>query len=158
MRIQILSPLLFISLFLACNSGDKFKVQEESTFIPDYLIGNFEDDYEIQYSVTDSSFILLPNSVYHIKEWDINEQYFIAQNDNSNSYDPSKWSRIDWIQLSNMEPYVWAFCLSIYNAESAEEAKQSDNIEPESPKTGCNNFPFSRMKIIDSLDTNIPSY
>ncbi len=145
-------------LLIQCDSSIEPATKEKIKDVPAFLIGHFEDDYSIRYAVSDSAFILLPSSIYHIKKWSLQEQFLIAQNDSLNAYDPGLWSRIDWIELENMGDFTWAFCLSVYDAESADEAVASAKINPESPKTGCNGFPFSRMMRIEPTDSLRFSY
>ncbi len=52
--------------------------------------------------------------------------------------------------LAGMPPYEWAFCLSAYEASSAGEAEAAEIARREQPMTGCNGFPFSRMRRIQS--------
>ncbi len=150
--------ILFTTLIISCSKNEKSTQKDEERFLPTYLIGDFEDDYEIKYSISDSTFILLPDDVYHIKRWDLENNFLIALNDSANEYDPGLWTRIDWIELEDMEPFEWAFCLSVYNAPSAIEAENSANIDPSTPRTGCNGFPFSRMKRVQNIDSVTNSY
>lgn len=75
-----------------------------------------------------------------------------------NAYDPGAWTRIDWINLENMEPFEWAFCLGIYNAGSAQAAEAFTETNPQTPRTGCNGFPFSRMKKITEAQSDKNNY
>jgi len=158
MKLHYILLILLVVLFSQCAKENDNTVKNEGPAIPHQLIGFFEDDYQIQYSVSDSTFILLPNSIYHIKSWNIDEQYLIAQNDSSNSYDPGLWTRIDWIELNDMEPFSWAFCISVFNAETSLQAELDSQTNPETPMTGCNGFPFSRMKRIETIDNENSSY
>jgi hypothetical protein len=158
MKSYLISVVSILCALISCDSTGKIEAEVNTSNAPALLAGYFEDDYEIRYSITDSTFILLPDDIYHIEKWNIDKQYLIAQNDSSNSYDPGLWSRIDWIHLSEMDPYTWAFCLSVYNAESAIKAEESAEINAESPKTGCNGYPFSRMKPIEMPNSTMNSY
>jgi hypothetical protein len=110
------------------------------------LTGEFEDDYGITYSITSERWIQHPGSTYLITKWDAEEQYLIAQNGPDNPTSAGLWTRIDWMELEGMQPYAWAFCLSAYEAPTAEEAEQVQIADRGNPRTGCNGFPFSRMK------------
>jgi len=142
MASNILKLFLIASmlLFTFCSSSENE--------IPDYLIGEFQDDYNIEYQLSKNSFTLKPNNVFHIVEWNIDDRYFIAQNDSLNSYDANLYSRIDWMKLDDMKPFKWAFCLSAYKAVSADSARSVQIADRSNPKTGCNGYPFSRMKPI----------
>lgn len=112
------------------------------------MIGEFQDDYKIEYQLSEDSFIQKPNITYNIIFWNVEEQYFIAQNDSTNAFDTNLYSRIDWMEFENMEPFKWGFCLSAYNAPTADSAKAVLTADRSNPKTGCNGYPFSRMKPI----------
>lgn len=132
--------VLLLFFFLSCTSR---------VSVPEFVIGSFTDDYSIEYVISEDLFLQKPNIRYHILEWSPSQQYLIARNDSANSYDAGLYSRIDWVKLPNMEPYQWGFCLSAYNAPSADSARAVDIVDRENPKTGCNGYPFSRMKPIE---------
>lgn len=136
---------LVFSIFLIQCTGNKNLIapQIQDGFS---LIGNFQDDYNIDYSITDSTWILYPNYHYQILIHDKVEQYLICKNGINNSSEAGLFSRIDYIKLEENNDYKWAFCLSRYNAETAEEAKASQAADKSNPMKGCNGFPFSRMK------------
>ena len=83
---------------------------------------------------------------YRIVRWDIANQFLIAQNDSANVSDPNRWTRIDWLKLNDMTPFEWAFCFTAYKATTRQEAESTAAAKRETPRTGCNGFPFSRMK------------
>ncbi len=113
---------------------------------PLLLLGEFEDDYGIHYSISKKEWHQQPGSRYRIVRWRTDAQYLIAQNDTANPGDAGLWTRIDWIQLSGMPPYEWAFCMSAYAAPTAAEAERANIAQQQNPRTGCNGHPFSRMR------------
>ena len=110
------------------------------------------DDYGIRYSISDSIWRQHPGTLYHIDYWDSTGQFIIAQNDDSNPGDPGKWTRIDWTIFEDSEPYLWGFCITIYDAPSSIVAAAAIPALRDTPKTGCNGFPFSRMQRITESD------
>ncbi|MEO7358888.1 MAG: hypothetical protein ABI120_01075 [Gemmatimonadaceae bacterium] len=113
---------------------------------PALVVGDFEDDYGARFSITAQEFFQRSRNHFHIVRWNVRDQYFIAQNDSLNPSDPNKWTRIDWVPLSGMAPFEWAFCFSAYKAPTRAEAEATSTARRETLKTGCNGFPFSRMK------------
>ena len=114
---------------------------------PATLLGEFVDDYGARYRVTADEWVQLPRSRYHVVRWNTREQYLIARNDSANRDAPGRWTRVDWITLTDMAPYAWAFCYSAYDAPSAASAEAADSVvHRDTPRTGCNKFPFSRMR------------
>lgn len=114
--------------------------------VPASLLGEFIDDYDNRYSITPTEWTQWPHGRFHIVRWDTTRHYLIAQNDSANSSAGGKWTRIDWVTLDRMAPFEWAFCLSAYDATTAAAAEAVTIARPETPRTGCNGFPFSRMR------------
>jgi heat shock protein HslJ len=118
------------------------------------VLGEFEDDYGNRFTITPTLWHQLPGARYDIKSWHADQQYLIAQNDAANPGDPGLWSRIDWLELSGMPPYTWGFCLSAYRAPSAAAAESTHAARRDTPRTGCNGHPFSRMKRVVPGDSS----
>jgi hypothetical protein len=110
------------------------------------LLGDFQDDYGSSYRISAVEWLHMPNARYRVVDWFPSRRYLIAQNDEHNKNAPGKWTRIDWVTLDGMAPYTWAFCLSAYDAPTREAAEATAIARPETPRTGCNGFPFSRMR------------
>ncbi|MEM0962684.1 MAG: hypothetical protein AAGK21_09135 [Bacteroidota bacterium] len=115
---------------------------------PELVLGAFEDDYGSLYEVTPQVWSHRGYARYHIVRWRPGGDggYLVARNDPANPADGGRWTRIDWVRLDGMAPYEWAFCLSVYDAPTAESAESASVARPETPRTGCNGFPFSRMR------------
>lgn len=117
-----------------------------SSSITQLMDGNFVDDYGIGYSITDSLWTQLPNTRYHIIYCDTTAKYIQARNDESNTSEGGLFTRIDYMYFENMEPFNWGFCLTVYAAATFEEAKANTTADRQRAKSGCNGYPFSRMK------------
>jgi hypothetical protein len=126
----------------ACASASPAK----QSLAPASQIGEFLDDYGERYRITATEWTQLPRARYHILKWNVAGQYLIARNDSANASDAGLWTRIDWVDLPGMPPYRWGFCYSAYRAPSAAVAETVSVARRETPRTGCNGFPFSRMK------------
>ncbi len=109
------------------------------------LIGEFADDYGSAYTISGTEWRHGARARYHITKWVADQQYLIAHNNASNPSDAGLWTRIDWVRL-DMPPYTWAFCMSAYKAPTAAAAESTLVARRDTPRTGCNGFPFSRMK------------
>lgn len=116
------------------------------------ILGEFQDDYGSRFTITAGEWFQRPRARYHIVKWNAAAQYAIAQNDSSNPGQPRRWTRIDWMELAGMAPYQWAFCLTAYDAPTAAAAEATAPPRREIPKTGCNGFPFSRMRRLGSAN------
>jgi hypothetical protein len=117
---------------------------------PPLVIGDFDDDYGGRHAVSAREWIQQPRNRYHIVRWVPEEQYLIARNDSANRGAPGKWTRIDWVSLTGMPPYEWAFCLSAYDAPTQAAAEAATIARRDTPRTGCNGYPFSRMRRVEA--------
>lgn len=114
--------------------------------IPEVYLGAFIDDYGSRYQISQTEWQHGAGAKYHLISYHQKDNYLIAQNDASNPSDANLYTRIDLIQLNNMEPWNWGYCLTVYKAASIKEAINSAAADKTNPKKGCNGFPFSRMK------------
>ncbi|MES2275582.1 MAG: hypothetical protein V4592_06145 [Bacteroidota bacterium] len=137
--------LVSLSLFILSKSNGQVKPAGP---IPATFLGNFTDDYGIGYSITDTLWQQLPRTRFHIIRWNLAKQYLIARNDERNPGEAGLYTRIDFMQFNDMEPWRWGFCLTAYAAKTDAEAEATASADRVHPKTGCNGFPFSRMKIV----------
>ena len=116
---------------------------------PPLVIGAFDDDYGGHHVVTAGEWQQGRDPAradrYRIVQWNTAKRYLIAQNAAGNRSAPTKWTRIDWAPLDAMAPWTWAFCFSAYDA-SSEAAAEAASVDHAALKTGCNGYPFSRMK------------
>ena len=113
---------------------------------PSLVVGAFADDYGSAYLISRTEWRQDTQTRYRIVEWHTDSQFVIAQNAPTNASDANQWTRIDWIPLPGNAPYTWGYCLSAYNAPTKLAARNTHIAQPASPRTGCNGFPFSRMK------------
>ena len=134
-----------IAVFVAACAGRAATVRATAA-PPPMLIGDFTDDYGSRYVISTSVWTQLPRAHYRIVTWHVAAQYAIAQNDSANPGEKGRWTRIDWMPFTGMAPYEWGYCYSAFNAESAAIAESTHVAHRETPRTGCNGFPFSRMK------------
>lgn len=140
----------FICSFFTYSPKEKisrvFENKASTDSIPAYILGDFMDDYGIHYQVTDSLWTQKPGIKYHIIKWNTMDQYIIARNDIDNPADGNLYSRIDFMTFENMQPYLWGFCLTTYNAKNDSIAEFTAKANRLNPKSGCAGYPFSRMK------------
>ena len=145
--------IIFVLLF-SIDPTHKVSVKNDFAYtetdsIPAIFKGDFKDDYDIRYTISDSLWLQYPGAKYHILKWNIQEQYIIARNDSKNPSEKDLYSRIDYMLLNNMGKWTWGFCLTVYDASSETAAARSKPADRQNPKKGCNGFPFSRMRQIE---------
>jgi hypothetical protein len=111
--------------------------------------GAFLDDYGNRFEISDTLFAQQPHGRFHIVEWHVRDQFVVARNDDANPSDGGRWTRIDWMRFDGMAPYTWGFCLTAYKAPTREAARATAAADRSTPRTGCNGYPFSRMRPAD---------
>src|SRR6478609_5106634 len=135
---------ILLAILLACTPSTPAPVAVVAP--PAFVVGSFQDDYQNQFEISSSEWLQMPHGRLHVTKWVPERRYLIAQNDSANRYAPGLWTRIDWVKLDGMHPWEWAFCLSAYEAPTADSAEATHVVDPETPRTGCNGYPYSRMK------------
>lgn len=112
---------------------------------PPDLAGTFVDDYGLRYVLSKGLWHQLPRARYHVLRWHAQGQYAIARNDVGNPGEPGRYSRIDWMRLPTGD-WPLAFCLTAYDAPTPAAAEATPPPDRAHPRTGCNGFPFSRLR------------
>lgn len=139
---MFLRPLILAVLVLpAALAG-----QDHGDRIPTEFLGRFMDDYGIRYEITETVWAQGSEARFHIVEWDLEKEYLVARNDSENPTEPGLWTRIDFVRLEADSEYPWAFCYAVYDATTRAEAESAAQSDRETPRTGCNGFPFSRLR------------
>lgn len=140
------------TLLAGCRSSPRIDGRESAaagattSVPPALLLGEFVDDYDNRFTITPTMWTQLPHGRFNVIRWNAGGQYLIARNDSADRSAPGRWTRIDWVLLPNMAPYEWAFCLSAYDAPTVAAAESTTVARRDTPRTGCNGFPFSRMR------------
>lgn len=135
-------------LFLLTGCAGAYARTPHLSAPPPLLLGAFRDDYGSSYQISDTLFAHLPRARYRIREWHPAEQFFIAENDSANPGEPGRWTRVDWMRLDGQGPWLWAFCLTAWNATDAGTARATPPANRQTPLTGCSGYPFTRMRAL----------
>jgi hypothetical protein len=115
---------------------------------PELVLGVFKDDYKTTHSISAKEWRHGESAIYQIVEWHPDQQFFVARNGDKNPSDPGKWSRVDWVESRTTDGqinYEWAYCMSAYDAPTQAAARVVTTAKRDTPRTGCNGFPFTRM-------------
>lgn len=139
------SITLVALVFVAC-AGAAVRTPVTAVQPPAQLLGAFDDDYNSKFTLSATEFFQRPRNRFHIVRWDTAGQYFIAHNDSLNPSAANRWTRVDYMILADMAPYIWGFCFSAYEAPTQAAAEAAAMAKRDTPRTGCNGFPFTRMK------------
>jgi hypothetical protein len=136
---------MLAGLVLATGCGSAAIRSGERGAAPAMLLGTFVDDYGNRFRISDSLFEQQPHGRFHIVEWNVAAQYFIARNDEANPAAPGRWTRLDWMVLADMPPWTWAFCMTAHDAPTRTAAVATPAANRGTPRSGCGGYPFSRM-------------
>ncbi|HWR32886.1 MAG TPA: hypothetical protein VN451_05150 [Chitinophagaceae bacterium] len=131
-------------LLISCSAIQKLT----TPVLPRWMKGNFSDDYDIRYTISDTMFSMDGLAKYHILSLNEKEQFLFVRNDTSNKTDKGLFTRLDYMRFTGMEPYTWGYCFTVYNAMDSMTAIRKKAADRNNPKSGCNGYPFSRMKVI----------
>lgn len=143
-------PLLSLLVLGAC-AGHRTALSSRA---PRMLIGDFRDDYQGRFTITDSAWLQPPRNRFRIDTWNSSAQFLIAQNAPDDPTAPNLWTRIDWISFTDQQPYDWGFCLTAYKAPTRAAALATRPASHDTPRTGCNGFPFTRMQRVAATDSS----
>lgn len=67
----------YLALILVLFTFTKGQAQTQpalSVKPPDYMLGTFEDDYQIRYKITDTLWLQLSNTRFHIIKWNLEKK------------------------------------------------------------------------------------
>ena len=148
-----LAAIVAVSTLAACRSTEATDQTDAALKADPRLIGHFEDDYGAHYTISESLWQVHPGGLYHVDYWDNEDLFVIVQNDENNGANPNMWTRVDWAILDEEQaPWEWGFCLTVYDAPSSTAAASAVPALRDTLLTGCNGFPFTRMKRIEEED------
>jgi hypothetical protein len=113
---------------------------------PPFPTGRFTDDYGSTHTVSANEWLHGAYTKMEIRAWHSTKRYLLAVSDPAPGAESSaKWVRLDWVPLQ-MAPWTWAYCLIAYDAPTAEAAEANDTARPDTPRSGCGRFPFTRLQ------------
>ncbi len=151
-------PLVFsILLLLLPGMAAEVAGQADAT-PPAIVLGTFEDDYGALYEITDTTWTH-GSSRYRIEAWHPDERFLLltSERDSAGSDPVREWLRIDWVLFDRTgetpegpESWAWGYCMAVWTATSAAEARGVPTSDRDAPRVGCGDgFPFTRMQPIE---------
>jgi hypothetical protein len=116
---------------------------------PPFPTGSFVDDYGSTHTISAAEWRQDAYTRTQIVRWNPTARYILGRSIPKDSTKAAGWVRIDWIPLDS-PPYTWAYCIIAYDKPDAAAAEAVTTAKPETPRTGCNGFPFTRLKPAES--------
>ena len=103
--------------------------------------GSYSDNWGSHHVITNSTWTT-GSSVFHVSIVNNGAKYLIAQNDQSNTWNPCLWSRYDWTRSEGKLYY----CQTAYNAATEAAALATPPADPSDPATsGCGGFSWTEL-------------
>ena len=143
---QAITLLMTVSGVNGCGLASRGASTRVEGTPPAYVLGSFVDDYGGHHTISASEWKQGDDDRYRIVRWNADAHYLIAENNSTGPASLGRFTRIDWMRLENMAPYGWAFCFSAYEMKTAAAAESSMVAKPQTPRNGCNGYPFTRMR------------
>ena len=106
------------------------------------LSGDFVDSAGAPHSINPFTWAVgTAPLLFHVVEYNNDEDYALAQNDAGNQSDPGLYSKLEWTTNPDGD---WLYCHAISNAPSIDEAKGS-SADRNDLLTGCNTAPWTGL-------------
>jgi hypothetical protein len=103
------------------------------------IAGTYLDEFDGEHEITNA--VWINYGTYNISQFDNEERYVIARNDEENSLNPCAWSRFDWTYDGDDLYY----CQSAFAAESERAALDTEPADADDLEEGCSGFPWSKL-------------
>jgi len=107
------------------------------------IAGDWTDSWGQAHRVTNEQWEIV-DSVFAITEYDNDDHYAIAHNDDANEYFPGLWSRFDWTYHAD----AWWVCQTAFDATDEDAALSTEAADAADPATtGCAGFAWSELTV-----------
>ena len=114
-------------------------------YVPLPLRGSWVDGWGGSHDIREWAWAM-GDSTYHIVDYDIEERWIVAQNDEDNTWNPGLWSRFDWTEV---EDSLW-FCQTAFDADTEQAARDAGPADDSAPdSSGCGGFAWSALTAED---------
>ena len=149
-KLYLISSLMILSCIACGDSDDESTTMNEmmgteALAEPD-IIGNYVDNFMTSHVISASSWTQTYEggapSVFHVRKVNNESQFLIAENDAMNEYNPSLFSRFDWVTVDDQ---LW-YCQTTFTAESVEDAEATPAADATDPSmSGCGMYAWSAL-------------
>lgn len=136
-----------VGLVAALDSMASFVVASHND-LPIQVAGSWEGQWGTQFTVSSQMWLSAypgsPTNSILISHYDNVEGFLVGQAGATNTYNPSKWNRIDW--LFDESGTLW-YCSTHFDADSEAMAMEEHPAHDHSlyDTTGCGGYPFTAL-------------
>jgi hypothetical protein len=104
------------------------------------IVGTYTDDFADTHTISETEWTNSAGS-FAIEQYSNEEMWLVAQNAESNMYNPGLWSRFDWTWDAEQLYY----CQSVYDGPTIDDAL-AGSADAGDLATGCGGFPWSLLQ------------
>jgi hypothetical protein len=146
---RLVITTIFFTLALAACTDDGSSTPDETTSETDSetgtemaleIVGTYTDDFGDSHTITETEWSNSAGS-FVISQYSNDEMWLVAQNAETNMYNPSQWSRFDWTWDGEQLYY----CQSVYDGPTIEDALDG-SADPADLAMGCGGFAWSQLQ------------
>lgn len=124
-------------LILTCVAGCRADDDKQAKLT---IAGTYVDEFGTTQTITSSSWSDSYGNVFNIRTYSNLDQYVLAQNSASNTYNPSLYSRFDWT-YSNSDLY---YCQSVFDGATQADA-YAGSADASDISGGCGGFSWTNL-------------
>jgi hypothetical protein len=103
------------------------------------IVGTYMDEFGDTHMISETEWTNSAGS-FAISQWDNDEMWLVAQNAETNMYNPGQWSRFDWTWDGEQLYY----CQSVYDGTTIDDAL-AGSADASDLLMGCGMFAWTRL-------------
>jgi hypothetical protein len=104
------------------------------------IVGTYTDDFGDTHTISETEWTNSAGS-FAISQWSNDEMWLVAQNAETNMYNPGNWSRFDWAWDGEQLYY----CQSVFDGATVDDALNG-SADASDLAMGCGGFPWSQLQ------------
>lgn len=138
---------IFTLALAACDAGpspqDETGSETDSETGDDMslaIVGTYTDDFSDTHTISETEWSNSAGS-FAISQWSNEEMWLVAQNAETNTYNPGNWSRFDWTWDGEQLYY----CQSLFDGATIDDALAA-SANAGDLAMGCGGFPWSQLQ------------
>jgi hypothetical protein len=145
---SVITTILTLTLALtACDDGPSTEDETGSETDSETgdqmalaIVGTYSDDFGDTHTISETEWTNAAGS-FAISQYSNDEMWLVAQNAETNMYNPSQWSRFDWTWDAEQLYY----CQSVYDGLTIEDAL-GGSADATDLMMGCGGFAWSLLQ------------
>jgi len=135
---------IFTLALTACDDGrstDDETGSETGDEMSLEIVGTYTDNFGDTHTISETEWSNSAGS-FAISQFSNEEMWLVAQNAETNMYDPGSWSRFDWTWDAEQLYY----CQSLFDGATIDDALAAASADTADLAMGCGGFPWSQLQ------------